>query len=153
MTAFFAGVGGTFLFSPDPGRLAAWYAEHFGFTWETMGETRYQMFMTLDRDDPSKKVDFHFGIMKADVDFPAHPVPEVEPREPSAMYGDQPYMIGVKVNDMDAAVAHLRAKGVEIIRRDDLEYGAFAWVRDCEGRRVELYQPVPGAFDDEDRGH
>lgn len=153
MTEFFAGVGGTFIFSNDPGRLADWYAEHFGFSWETMGETRYQMFMTLDRDDPTQKVDFHFGIMKAKTPLAPHPVPDTEPCEPEQMYGDQPFMVGVKVKDMDAALGHLAAKGVNVIRKDDEPYGRFAWVRDCDGHRVEIYQPIAGAFDAEDKGH
>ncbi len=139
------GVAGAFVFSNDPLRLATWFEEHFGFSFEAMGETRYQMFVYRELEG-ERKIDFHFGIMKAKTPLPERPVPSPEPAEPNDMYGDQPYMIGVRVRSLDDALAHLNGKGVTPIRRDDLEYGKFAWVRDCDGNRIEIYEPVEGAL-------
>ncbi len=53
-------------------------------------------------------------------------------------------MINFRVDDMDALVSQLEAAGVKIDpKRDDSEYGKFAWIYDLEGNRVELWQPVP----------
>ena len=40
-------------------------------------------------------------------------------------------------------MAHLEARGVPVIKREDEPYGRFAWVRDADGHRVELYEPLP----------
>ncbi|MCB9524073.1 MAG: VOC family protein [Myxococcales bacterium] len=146
MADFLSGVGGTFVFSDQPAALADWYADVFGFQWQAMGDSRYQMFLAADRMDPTKVLDFHFAIMKAKVPLPPVPAPVPEPTEGDAMYGDQPFMVNVRVTDMDAALAHARSRGVAVIRTQDEGYGRFAWVRDPDGRRVEIYQPIPGAF-------
>ena len=36
----------------------------------------------------------------------------------------------------------LRAAGTAVIGRMDEPYGRFAWVRDADGNRIELYEPV-----------
>jgi catechol 2,3-dioxygenase-like lactoylglutathione lyase family enzyme len=135
-----SGVGGAFLFSRDPDRLAAWYTEHLGCQFERAGfGAYYQIYWTLDPEDTSCKLDTTFSIMRAKTDFPRWDG-EVEPEE---MYGDQPFMVNLRVRDMDALLAHLAGKGIEPIKREDESYGRFAWVRDLDGNRIELYQPVP----------
>lgn len=62
--------------------------------------------------------------------------------EPSDMYGDQPFMVNLRIRDLDGLVAHLEREGVTIIKREDESYGRFAWVRDPDGRRIELCQPL-----------
>jgi predicted enzyme related to lactoylglutathione lyase len=50
--------------------------------------------------------------------------------------------VNYTVDDMDAIVARLKAKGVEILKRDDSDdYGRFTWVLDPEGNKVELWEP------------
>lgn len=140
------GVGGAFVFSNDPLRLAEWYQTHFGFAFEAMGDTRYQMFVYRDLDDPTRKVDFHFGIMKAKPPLPERTPPSPEPTDAGDMYGDQPFMLNIRVRSLDDALNHLAKHDVLPIRRDDEEYGKFAWVRDVDGNRVELYEPNPGSL-------
>jgi predicted enzyme related to lactoylglutathione lyase len=46
------------------------------------------------------------------------------------------------VDDLDGLLAELRAAGAGVDdRREDSEYGRFAWVTDPEGNRLELWQP------------
>jgi len=134
------GLGGAFVFSDKPVELAAWYAEHFGFEFEGSAEfgAFYQTFWSCDPDNPEHKLDTSFSIIKAKSST-SRPVP-VE--EPESMYGDQPYMMNLRTDDLDALVTHLESKGVDILKREDEEYGRFAWVRDPEGSRVELYEPA-----------
>ena len=141
------GVGGAFVFSNHPGRLADWYADAFGFEFEGDAEfgAFYQVFWALDPEEPSRKMDTTFAIMKATVQFPSIP-PGPDGQEPGSdesMYGDQPFMVNLRVRDLDAVLAHLAGRGLEPIKRSDYDYGLFAWVRDLDGNRVELYQPIP----------
>ena len=56
-----------------------------------------------------------------------------------------PFMLNYRVDDLDALLARLRAEGVQVDeRRDDGEFGRFAWVMDPEGNRVELWEPPKG---------
>jgi len=52
------------------------------------------------------------------------------------------FMINYAVDDMDAVIARLRAKGVEVLKREDNDpNGRFAWILDPEGNKVELWEP------------
>ncbi len=137
---FISGVGGAFLFSKDPERLAAWYTDHFAMEFEGSAEfgAFYLVYWGLDPDNPKHKLDTTFSIMRAKVDQPER----VKGPEPTDMYGDQSFMVNLRVNDMDALLKHLAAKGVQPLKREDEDYGKFAWVRDGDGNRVELYQPI-----------
>jgi predicted enzyme related to lactoylglutathione lyase len=51
-------------------------------------------------------------------------------------------MINYAVDDMDALLTRLRAKGVAILKRDDGDpNGRFAWIQDPEGNKIELWEP------------
>ena len=53
-------------------------------------------------------------------------------------------MLNLRVDDLDAVLERLRTLGVVIDpKREDYDYGRFAWINDLEGNRVELWQP-PG---------
>jgi predicted enzyme related to lactoylglutathione lyase len=51
-------------------------------------------------------------------------------------------MINYRVDDLHALLEALRAEGVEIDpKREDCDYGRFAWIMDPEGNRIELWEP------------
>lgn len=52
------------------------------------------------------------------------------------------FMINLRVDDLDGMVADLEAKGIEILGRQDEEYGKFAWILDCDRIKIELFQQV-----------
>ena len=57
----------------------------------------------------------------------------------------QPYMVNYRVDDLDAALKHLRTAGATVASEiDEDDYGRFAWAVDPEGNRFELWQPAPG---------
>lgn len=134
------GVGGAFIFSNDPKRLADWYSEHLGFVFEGDAEfgAFYQIFWAVDPEDSSRRLDTTFSIMQAKVTLPERD-PDLEPE---SMYGDQPFMVNLRVRDLDAVLDYLESKGVAPLDRSDYEYGRFAWVYDADGNRIELYQPI-----------
>ena len=137
------GIGGAFVFSNDAVALAEWYRDHLGFEFEGSAEfgAFYQMFWGVDPEDTDRKLDTTFSIMQSKIDLPTRSAGE----EPESMYGDQPFMVNLRVRDIDAVLEHLASKGVEAIRRQDESYGRFAWIRDGDGNRVEIYQPIPMA--------
>ena len=47
-----------------------------------------------------------------------------------------------RVDNLDALLETLRAEGVWIDpKREDYDYGRFAWIMDPEGNRIELWEP------------
>jgi predicted enzyme related to lactoylglutathione lyase len=59
---------------------------------------------------------------------------------------DKGFMINLRVDDLDAMTAELEAKGIEILGRQEEEYGKFAWILDCDGIKLELFQQVGPAL-------
>jgi catechol 2,3-dioxygenase-like lactoylglutathione lyase family enzyme len=53
------------------------------------------------------------------------------------------FMIDFAVDDLDALIQKLRAKGVKILGRSDTDpTGKFAWIVDPDGTKIELWQPA-----------
>jgi predicted enzyme related to lactoylglutathione lyase len=114
------GVGGVFLKARDPQALSAWYAARLGITTQDGG--------TLAFDGPES------AGMTVFAHFP----------QDSGYFGEasQQTMVNFRVDDLDALLADLAAAGVRVDpKREDFEYGRFAWIWDLEGNRVELWQP------------
>jgi len=118
------GIGGVFMRCPDPKATHAWYVKHLGLPLDGDGFVVFKW-----AEDP--KVDGGNTIWST--------------FDPSTEYfgeSGQPFMFCFRVDDVDGMVARLEEGGVEILpKREDSEYGRFAWFIDCDGRRVELWQP------------
>ena len=138
------GVGGVFLRSHDPKRLAEWYAKHLGLKVESYGGVSFRW---------SDEVPKGTGVTAWSV-FPeetkyfspssaapsASPGSEHAPNLPSGT--TQQVMINYRVDDLPALLVSLRAAGVWIDpKQQDEGYGRFAWIQDCDGNRVELWEP------------
>jgi predicted enzyme related to lactoylglutathione lyase len=112
------GFGGAFLRADNPKELYAWYAQHLGIS-NTGGG-------------------FHFPAEsqrgKAVVAF--------FPRSSAYFPVAQPAMLNFQVDDLDALFEKLSAAGVNVDpKREQHEFGRFAWFTDPEGNRVELWEP------------
>jgi catechol 2,3-dioxygenase-like lactoylglutathione lyase family enzyme len=46
------------------------------------------------------------------------------------------------VDDLSAFLAQLEADGIAIEKVEEFDYGRFAWVRDPDGNRIELYEQL-----------
>lgn len=127
MNQLVKGIGGVFLYAENPKALSEWYARHFGLSfmeWEP-GACYGLEFPHADLD--GTKASTIFSLMKA-----KDPLGEGRPE----------CVVNWRVADLEAFCTALEANGVAIEKREDSEYGGFAWIRDPEGRKVELYQPA-----------
>ncbi len=119
------GIGGIFFKARDPEGIKRWYQQHLGIK-----DPGGLSFAWRHADDPERKGHTVWAPFSADTKYFA----------PS----QAPFMINYRVADMDRLLAQLRQEGVEIDRREDSEYGRFAWIMDPEGNRIELWEPPPG---------
>ena len=123
------GIGGVFLYSNEPKKLAEWYTHHLGIEFlHNEAETNYWMeFYYRDDNDPSKGASTVYAIMAA--------------KKPLGSERGE-CMINYRVDNLEAFIEELEAKGVNVEPvEDDGENGWFAWITDPEGNRIELYQP------------
>ena len=117
------GVGGIFVKSKDPKALAAWYRDVLGIKVESWG-----------------------GAMLR-YDAPGHPPMVVwspfSEKSDEMAGSTREFMINLAVDDMDAFVKRITAKGVTILKREADATGKFAWILDPDGTKIELWQPQP----------
>jgi predicted enzyme related to lactoylglutathione lyase len=107
------GIGGVFFRSRDRKALAEWYHDVLGLP--TTDAATAKMGQTV--------------WAAFDAESPYFPT-------------TQEHMVNYRVDDLRAALTHLREAGATVapeIQRDD--YGDFAWAVDPEGNRFELWQP------------
>ena len=118
------GIGGYFIRSRDPNRLARWYTE-------TLGVASYSE--EQDRTWWQDEGPTVFAPFAADTDY----------------FGrrEQQTMLNLRVDDLDALLDRLRDAGVPVEDRvEELPgIGRFGWATDPEGNRFELWQPAPEA--------
>lgn len=124
------GIGGIFFKCADPDSLREWYQQHLGITPDpAYGGWHFQW---RDHENPERT-----GLTVWSL-FPA----ETKYFDP----GTKPFMINYRVENLDALLAELSQAGVRIDeKREDTEYGRFAWIMDPEGNRIELWEPPAGA--------
>jgi len=116
------GVGGVFFKAKDPKALAAWYRDVLGMPMEAWGGA------ALRYDAPKHPPKLAWSAFPASTNYFA----------PSS----GAFMINYAVDDLDALIARLGAKNVEVLKRaDDGTNGRFAWILDPEGNKVELWEP------------
>jgi len=116
------GLGGLFFKSPDPARLRGWYQQVLGLQFNSWGGIVFEPAAL-----PANAA-VVFTPLAADTDYLA----------PST----QPFMFNLVVDDLDAVVARAESAGAEVLKeRTSGEHGDFAWFVDCDGNKVELWQP------------
>ena len=119
------GIGGIFFKSANQQQTREWYSKHLGLA-DTGGGV---MLPWREKDNPEKE---HVTVWTL---FPGN----TKYFEPS-----QAFMLNYIVDDLDALLERLQKEGVRIDpRRQDADYGKFAWIYDPDGNKIELWEPTP----------
>jgi predicted enzyme related to lactoylglutathione lyase len=119
------GLGGLFFKSPDPSRLRDWYGRVLGLQFNSWGGIAFD---PASLPENSRLV---FTPFAADTDYFG----------PST----QSFMFNLIVDDLDAVLARAATAGATVLaERASGEHGEFAWLVDCDGNKIELWQPPAG---------
>jgi predicted enzyme related to lactoylglutathione lyase len=116
-------LGGVFFKAADPKAQQEWYRTHLGIDVQPWGGAEFKW-----RDDAGEPLNGQtlWCIMNGEYFSPSQ----------------APFMINYQVEDVRALVEVLRAEGCEVVGEvEENEFGAFAWVMDPEGNKLELWQP------------
>jgi predicted enzyme related to lactoylglutathione lyase len=120
------GIGGIFFKADDPEKLLAWYETHLGVKPEPEGSS--SAFHWRESEDAEKKGMTIWALFPRNTSY----------FNPSG----SDFMVNYRVADLDALLARLKEEGVTVDeKREDTEYGRFAWIMDPEGHRIELWEP------------
>lgn len=116
------GVGGVFFKSADPKSIKEWYQKHLNigqdtFTWRDLSDP--------DSENPGMTI---WSPFKESTDY----------FNPS----DKPWMFNYRVKDIRKLIETLRSEGVTVVGDvQAYDYGVFGWILDCDGTKIELWQP------------
>jgi len=114
------GLGGVFYVVRDPDLTRAWYRDILGLS----GKYGPLMEWSEEAGEAPYSMISHFS----DDSY-------IRP-------GTGHFMINLRVDDLDAFAARLRAKGVTVEGVIDEGYGKFAWLFDPDGVKIELWQQM-----------
>ncbi len=115
------GIGGLFFRAGDPGTLARWYTQHLDIA-PVPGN--YADLPWMQQAGPTVYAPFPAGTDYFGPDR-------------------QQWMVNLRVTDLNAMVARLRAAGITVdVDPDSYPNGRFARLRDPEGNPIELWQPA-----------
>lgn len=114
------GLGGVFYKVRDTAATRAWYQEKLGVggEWGAMFPFKADSAEGFTLLSP----------FKAETDYFA----------PSEL----PFMINLRVDDLDAFLVELKDKGIEPVGTQNEDYGKFAWIVDPDGVKVELWEQL-----------
>jgi predicted enzyme related to lactoylglutathione lyase len=117
------GIGGVFFKAREPERLAAWYQEHLGVP----VKEGCADFCWREKDKPDQIGRTVWALFPTDTEH----------------FGNSgsSLMINYRVSDLDRMLEQLRQRGVLIEKIEEFDYGRFAWLKDPEGNRIELWEP------------
>ena len=120
------GIGGIFFKSSNQPQMRDWYSKHLGLADKGSGV----MLPWREKDHPDNE---HVTVWTV---FPG----TTKYFEP----GQASFMINYIVDDLDALLERLQKEGVKIDpKRQNEDYGKFAWIYDPDVNKIELWEPTP----------
>lgn len=120
------GIGGVFFKTADPVKLKEWYAENLGLQTNEYGT----LFEIGTPEGNEHKAYMQWSAFSS-----------------KSNYFEGELMINYRVDDMEALLKKLKANGVEVVDTvETYDYGKFVHVRDLEGNKIELWEPVDKVF-------
>ena len=111
------GIGGVFVKAEDAAALQAWYGRVLGFEATDFSGAMWP---------PTADGVTLWSAFEATTDYFA----------PST----QPFMLNLRVDDIEGMIRRVEAAGETILGRQDESYGRFAWLMDPQGLKIELWE-------------
>lgn len=125
------GIGGIFFKCKDPNATKDWYAKQLGLKTDQWGAP----FEFRLASDPKTKGYLQWSPFPSDTKY-------FDPAE-------NEFMINYRVENLEEYLVELKANGVTICDEiETFDYGKFVHILDGDGRKIELWEPVDGGFDD-----
>ncbi len=125
-------IGGIFIKANDPKYLARWYEDNLGVGFGTGLYFSFKWRHLVETNTIGYTV---FSLFPENTDY-FYP-------------GTSDSMINLRVSDLDNLRIRLMQNGVEVDDKvENYDYGRFGWAIDCDGNKIELWEPVDRAFDD-----
>ena len=123
------GLGGIFFKARNTKKLGAWYQKHLGLPVQEWGGCSFEW---RDAKNPKKKGSTVWSPFEAGTKYFGP--------------GKQGHMINYRVANLKRVIAALKKERVWIDPKgiEASDYGQFAWIKDGEGNRIELWQPPKG---------
>ncbi len=121
------GIDGIFFKAQNPKKVQAWYRKHFGLAIDSAwGGCAFEWRVAKA---PKKKGSTVWSVFDAATGY----------FKPSK----RPFMINYRVANWQRVLAELKKEGVWIDPKsgEASEFGKFGWIMDCEGNRIELWEP------------
>jgi predicted enzyme related to lactoylglutathione lyase len=119
------GIGGIFFKAEKPDEMYQWYEKNLKIARSPDGSG--SMFEWLDPETQEKAMTI-WSIFPRDTKYFANSTAN--------------FMVNYRVDNLDELLEEMRQAGVAIDpKREDHEYGRFAWVTDPDGNRIELWEP------------
>jgi predicted enzyme related to lactoylglutathione lyase len=119
MSGKIIGLGGVFVKSKYKPRLSQWYQDTFDIKMEDWGTT-FQISQIKNEESQ---------------------VFSVFPDNTKYLNTNQTYMINWMVDDLVGLIEMLNSKNIEVTVGEESEFGKFAWIDDCDGNKLELWEP------------
>ena len=123
------GIGGSILFSNDVKKLAEWYRDSLGILptgREITGDSVYTTFEYRDLGNPETKWQMVWAIIPTKEDIKGKP---------------RTGKINYRVKSLSEMLRQLESRAVVIEKTESFAYGKFAWLKDPEGKQIELWEP------------
>lgn len=125
-------IGGIFIKANNPKFLARWYEDNLGIGFGTGVYFSFK-WRDIENSDEIGYTVFSFFANDTDYFYP----------------GTADSMLNIRVKDLDTLRIQLQKNGVEVLDNvEDHPYGRFGWALDCDGNKIELWEPVDKGFDD-----
>jgi len=125
------GIGGIFFKCKDAAAIKEWYKQHLGFNTDQYGTT----FECGSNNAADQKVLTQWSPFSETTKY----------FEPSV----KEFMINYRVENLVLLVEQLKKDGVTVLDEiETFDYGKFVHIMDIEGNKIELWEPIDAAINE-----
>ncbi len=128
MSSKIAHIGGTFIYSKNPARLAAWYKANLGIEYTHSPEYNAWFASFYYNDEKTgRRAYVAWSILE-------------NKNRPELSDNEKVFCINYRVNDLESLAAELKAKGIAVKGIETYPEGKFAWIHDPDDNYIELWE-------------